>query len=415
MRILHLLALLPCPLWTAATRAQTIPNLIGPTLNTPVIHESLHSNCTQLNTCTPPGMPPPLQTPAVFYWPGGSAWDSATTSLWVTTGFVLGRYGMNGCTVTCAPGACPVSTPGAQATGLDLHDGANQLWILDDAGGITRCTNACPPAPVALPCNTGLGVAGFTATTAITIDELRGLVFYTTSDFALGSGTIHVAPIATPCAWFQATPVQDCFNNPSLITGIAVDAGNSALYWTNGRGTFRWTYAYNPAGPSVTFTPGTCCIQQAPFADPYIDLSIRWGGATSTGQPCANGACPTCPMNHLLRNAPLLGTTLQLGLDNAPVGQPAWCVVGVGSCGSGGGGTVIPPLCGTPLVPMTAATLTLGANVPTGSAVCNGTTTFLLPIPPNPNLVGLPLASQCVTLCPPVGTSMSNCLSFVLQ
>ena len=49
------------------------------------------------------------------------------------------------------------------------------------------------------------------------------------------------------------------------------------------------------------------------------------------------------------------------------------------------------------------------------------TLTFLLPLPSNPAFVGLPLCSQCVSLCgatgtfPGGGTMMSNCLSWVLQ
>jgi len=398
-----LLVLLP----VAATIAQTPPNLIGITRNTPLIAQSNHATCTPLGTCTPAGLPP-----STFAWSGGSAWDSQTSSLWATSGQLLGRYNMNTCTVSCPPGPCPKSSAAAEATGLDLYDSANQLWVIDDAGWITRCSNTCPPT-VLNSCNTGLALSGFTATTGITIDELRGIVFYSTADFAVGSGLIYAAMLATPCVQFQSTPTIDCFLNPNQITGLAVDAGNSILYWTNGRGTFAWGYTYNPAGPTVTFTPMSCCVQVAPFPDPYTDLSIRLGGATSTGAPCANGSCPACPMLHSLRNAPLLGTTLQLGLDQAPVGMPAWCVIGLGSCATTG--PMPPPLCGPVLVPLIAATVTLGLQVTTGTIGCTGTTTFLLPLPPNPALAGLPLASQCITLCPPTGTSLSNCLSWVLQ
>jgi hypothetical protein len=209
------------------------------------------------------------------------------------------------------------------------------------------------------------------------------------------------------------TPVADCFSNPSLITGLACDAANSAIYWTDGRGTRRWNYTYNPAGPSVSFGAQTCCIQVAPLGDPYTDLSIKWGGATSTGGPCANGACPPCPMLHSLRNAPLLGTTLQLGLDQAAPGTLALCAVDFGSCALTG--PVPPPFCGPVLVPLTAAMLLMGPNVPAGAGPCNASTTWFLPLPSNPIFVGTPLCSQCVSLCAPTGTMMSNCLSWVLQ
>jgi hypothetical protein len=249
-------------LLATAVVAQTSPNLIALTLNTPLIDQSVHATCTPLGSCTPAGLPLPTVLPFPF-WAGGTAWDSANDALWATTGQMLARYGMNGCTLQCGPIPCPKS-PGSDATGMDMHDGNNQLWIIDDAGIITRATNACPPVALTPTYNTGLGPAGTWRTSAIGIDELRGLVFYSTCDFGLGAGRIYVAPIANPGAWFQWTAVSDCFPNPTMITGLAVDAGNSAIYWTNGRGTFRWTYVYNPAGPSVTFTPGTCCLRTRP-------------------------------------------------------------------------------------------------------------------------------------------------------
>lgn len=117
-------------------------------------------------------------------------------------------------------------------------------------------------------------------------------------------------------------------------------------------------------------------------------------------------------MVHLLRNAPLLGTTLQLGLDQAPVGVPVWDVISIGACTTG---ILAPPMCGPILVPLIAATLIFPMQITTGGVGCTGTTTFFLPLPANPALVGLPMASQCIGLCPPTGTTLSNCLSFVLQ
>jgi hypothetical protein len=237
------------------------------------------------------------------------------------------------------------------------------------------------------------------------------LVFYSTCDFQLGQGVIYIAPIANPGAWTQVQGVQDCFSNQTLLTGMACDAGNSALYWTNGRGTFRW--AYSVTGGIVTFGLQTCCLQTAPFTDPLTDLSLQWAPAVSTGAPCANGACPPCPMVHTLRNAPLLNTTLQLGLDFAPTTMPAWCIVNFGSCL--GAGTAFPPLCGAPLVPLTPSAITLGMNVTSPGVGCTGSTTFLLPLPSPPLFVGIQMSSQCVGLCPATGTTLSNCLSWVTQ
>ena len=412
MRPLLSASLVSC-LLSAAAVAQTPPNLFGTTL-APVsanilLHQSDHASCTSLGSCTTA-----LGSNALNYWPGGSAWDSSTGFAWATNGLSITRQDLATCTVNVGPVACPRSV-GSQATGLDVHDALGELWTIDSNGIITRSTNS-PALTFITSHNTGLALAaGPTATSAISIDELRGLVFYSTCNFS-GSGNIHVALMSNPAVQIQLpTPVQECFTNPSLITGLAADAGNSVLYWTNGRGTMRLPYTYNPAGPSVSFnfTAQTCCIQVAPFTDPYTDLSIKWGGATSSGTPCANGTCPSCPMVHTLRNAPLLGTILQLGLDLAPTNMPSWCVISFGSCA--GGGTTFPPLCGPPLVNLSAAAITLGMNVTNPGVGCTGTTTFFLPLPSNPAFAGLPLASQCIGLCPPTGTTMSNCLSWVLQ
>lgn len=406
---MHTRAVLAALSLTLPALAQSPPNLLGLTLNTSSIFQGSHTTCTPISVC-PTGQP----STGLFLWQGGTAWDSQSLSAWVSNGNLVGRYDPATCATTCAPIPCP-RTAGSDVCGLDLYDSGNQLWVIDSLGVITRCTNACPPVFVTnhtifppLPLHTPTGIS---------IDELRGLVFFSAVDFASGTGDgrIYVAPLTNPGAWFQFTPVTDCFSTGNhRITGLAVDAGNRTIYWTNGRGTFAYTYTYTgtPTPGSVTLTPGSCCISLAPVGDPLIDLSIRWGGATPSGMPCASGTCPSCPMLHSLRNAPLLGTTLQLGLDLAPVGVPAWCLLNIGSC-AGTAGT-IPPLCGPILVPLPGA-VTLGFQITSGGLGCTGTTTFLQPLPSNPLLAGLPLATQCVALCPPTGVTLSNCLSFVLQ
>ncbi|MFO1077033.1 MAG: hypothetical protein U1E73_04820 [Planctomycetota bacterium] len=406
----NLLLSLLLPATAAALTAQTAPNLVGVTLLAPSIWQGSHQTCTQLSVCTAPGLTSTLQ----FLWQGGSAWDSQTSTAWASDGTMIGRYDPASCSVSCAPQPCP-RTPGSDVCGLDLFDSQNQLWIIDSAGVITRCTNNCA-LPVA-----GTHVLTPLVThipTGISIDELRGLVFYSAVDFSSGQGDgrIYFAPLSNPGAWFGWWNIVDCFSTGNhRITGLAVDAGNSAIFWTDGRNTYRATYTYTgtPSPGSVVITPGTCCMQIAPLGDPLMDLSIKWGGATSAGGPCANGTCPSCPNVHVLRNAPLLGTTLQLGLDQAPVGMPFWCLVNFGACSSTG--TTFGPLCGPLLVALNASTLTLGFQVTAGSTGCTGTATQPLWLPPNPILAGITMSSQFVGLCPPTGTAMSNCLSWVMQ
>jgi hypothetical protein len=310
MRLLPLASLL----LTAVATGQTLPNLIGPTRNSPLIVQANHATCTQLSTCGPIALPPTT----TFYWAGGSAWSSSDSSLWVTTGQQLARFPVPGCTPACGPIPCPKSSATAEATGMDMHDGLNQLFIIDSAGWITSATNACSPV-VQNQWNTGLALAGFTATSAITIDELRGLVFYTTCNFATGAGMLYVAPLSNPGAWFQATPLADCFTNPTLVTGIACDAGGARLFWTNGRGTMRWDYAYNPAGPSVSYTPGACCIQVTPFCGQFLipmsGAMIVFGPNTPVGgSPCLASTTWFLPLpgNPIFAGTPLTSQCVPL-------------------------------------------------------------------------------------------------------
>lgn len=382
-------------------------NLIALTLNTPVIHQSTHTPCTALGTCPAPGLP--ARTAGVFYWSGGNAWDGTTNSLWASTGQAIARYGVGPCGLNFGPVACPKSAPLAEVVGMDVHEGLNQLWILDDAGIVTQVQNTTALTFVN-SFATGLALAGTIAPSAIAIDELRGLVFYTTCDFAGGGATLHVAQLATPGAIFQSTSISICFG--TLITGIAVHPGTATLYSTNGRETMAWIYNYNSAGPSVSYAAGVCCTA-APPGDPYIDLSIRWLPAVPLGEPCASGACTPCPMVHVLRNPPLLAANLQLGLDFAQPGIPVWCLINFGSCVTGG--PVLPPLCGPLYVPLGALLSALGLQFTAGPGPCSASATIILPLPGNPVFLGTPLASQFVGLCPPSGTTMSNCLSWVIQ
>jgi hypothetical protein len=123
-------------------------------------------------------------------------------------------------------------------------------------------------------------------------------------------------------------------------------------------------------------------------------------------------------MVHTLRNAPLLGSVLQLGLDQATPSTLALCAVDFGGCNSSG--PTVPPFCGPLLIPLTAAMLPLGPYIPAGPGPCNASATALLPLPANPAFAGTVMSSQWVTLCGASGalgggTQMSNCLTWVLQ
>lgn len=383
-------------------------DLIAPTRNTQSIHWGNHASCTPLGLC---GTMLPPQNPLLNYWPGGSAWDPTTNSLWVTTGQSLERRSVAPCGATCGQMQCPRSSLAANVMGMDLNDLTNELWILDDAGFVTRCANTCPPAVQGsfgpMP---SIAQVGNTAPTGIAIDELNGLVFYSTSDFGGSGSAIHVAPLATPTAILQTTPMTICFG--TLITGIAVHPGLRKLYITNGRETYDWNYA--PGFPLVAYNNiGSTCCQLAPPGDPYIDLSIKWRPPVPMGESCANGSCQPCPMVHTLNTVPMLNSVLQLGLSWAQPGIPVWCLVNFGTCVANG--PVLPPLCGPLYVPLGATLAPMGFVMTSPAAPCTATATIPLPLFGPPSFLGTPLASQFVGLCPTTGTTMSNCLSWVVQ
>ena len=122
-------------------------------------------------------------------------------------------------------------------------------------------------------------------------------------------------------------------------------------------------------------------------------------------------------MVHGLVNDPNVGNAaFALGLQGAPASSLAWCIVGVGPCGPG---TTVYPLCGPVYTPGILGTI--GPVFTTFGLGCSGSAQFALPLPLIPSLCGSIVSSQCAILCPgtsttmPFGTSLSNCITFLLQ
>jgi len=117
-------------------------------------------------------------------------------------------------------------------------------------------------------------------------------------------------------------------------------------------------------------------------------------------------------MLHTLAGDPNLGNgSFGLRLTGAPAGSTMFAALKIGNCIAPG--TFIPGLCG-PLWMLAPLWGSLGPNFPAGFG-CGGVTVFAFPLPPVPAFAGMPIASQCLGLCPGGGTTMSNCLSWVLQ
>jgi hypothetical protein len=392
----------------ATMPAQTPDHLVGLTRQIPLLRHHDHWNCVPLNQC-------PVPMPAGALLPpfaGGTAWDPVRSGAWVSNGNLLAKVD-DLCGVQCPPMPIPTLGPNAFVTGMEVVEGPNELWLIDSLGNLHRYTNNCPPAPIAV-CNTNLGPGPVqSSTTGLAVDEGQGLVFIAYPDFATGANLVVVTLLANPCVPICRFPVPPCFAAFGVLTGLACDWGRQVLYATDGLNTIAMRYVF--AAPCVQIVNFNCCAGPTVVQDRMVGLAVRPGRATSVGQPCANGACPPCPMNHSLVNDPCLGNAqFRLALDQAPAGSLAWCVIGSAPCSAPG--VMVPPLCGP--VFATPVFGTLGPNPTGGIGACTGATNFNFPLPVIPALAGWVMSSQCVALCIAgggIGTSVSNCLSFQLQ
>lgn len=386
---------------TAALSAQTSNRLVGLTAQIPSF---VHRNQIACNdtACTPIGFPQMVGLP----YQGGTGWDPIRSGAWISNGPVLALID-DSCNYLCPPTPAPTPAP---ITGLEVVESLNELWATDAGSNLVRLTRTCPPTVISL-CNLGIAPTPTRGVSGLAVDEGRGLVFTCAGDWTTGASQLRVSLIGAPCTPFHAQPVTSACTSVPLrpLTGLAVDWGNRVLYLTDGLQTIGWNYTFNPVGPSIVFTPLNCCI--APPTDMLIGLAVRPARAVPVGGPCAAGTCPTCAMNHALVGDPNLGNGLfALALNGVPAGSLAFALLTVGGCVAPG--TPVAGWCG-PLWLLPPVLGSLGPNVP-GGVGCVATT-FALPLPPSPTLAGLPVGSQCLAVCPGGGTTMSNCLSWVLQ
>lgn len=394
---------LPTLLFAAATTATLLaqgpPNeLVGITAMGPDFIRRDQSVCTQ-TTCNPLGFP--MMTGSPYF--GGTGWDPIRSGAWISNGPTLALIDDN-CNYLCSP--VPTPTPGA-ITGLEVVESLNQLWATDSNGNLIRMNLGCPPTVIG-GCNL-LTPTPVRCASGLAVDEGRGLVFVAVGDWGTGTSQLRVSLMSAPCAPFHVQPV---INQCGLLllrplTGLAVDWGNRILFLTDGFQTVAWSYTYNPAGPSISFAPINCCTVAG--SDTLIGLAVRPKPAQSFGGPCASGTCISCPMLHSLVGDPNLGNgSFALGLQGVPAGSIAQAVLTIGGCTAG---VSVPGLCGPVMVlPVWG---TLGPNFPGGVGCQN--TVFPFPLPASTAFANLPVGSQCVALCPGGGTSLSNCLTWIMQ
>jgi hypothetical protein len=385
----------------ASVAAQTPAHLVGLTAQIPTVTHRDQSTCTTLSQCTPAGFPATVGLPYL----GGTGWDPILSGAWISNGPVIACVS-DTCGYLCPPGPSPTPSP---ITGLEVVESLNQIWATDALGNVCRMTRSCPPALINV-CNTGAPVSPTQGLSGLAVDEGRGLVFMSHGNWGTGATTILVSTMTSPCTPFFTMTLPAVCSNFRIATGLAVDWGNTVLYVTDGFTTIKLPYVASP-GPTIAFLPPGPCCMLLNGGDTFVGLAWRPSPAVPFGTPCAAAPCPSCPMVHGTNGDSNLGNgSFALTLNGVPAGSLAWCLLTVGSCSAPG--TSIAALCG-PLWTTSASLGTLGPNLVPGSGCSN--TQFPLPLPPVPAFAGLPLASQCIAVCPSFGITMSNCLSWVLQ
>ncbi|MBM4061491.1 MAG: hypothetical protein FJ265_10420 [Planctomycetes bacterium] len=409
MKSTILLAAATLPFLAAPAAAQTPDHLVGLTRMSISLRHVDHWACFVMGQCPVP-MPSVILPPV---YAGGTGWDPVRSGAWVTDGKQLAEVD-DQCRVLCPVQNIPTLGANAFATGLDVVESQNQLWILDSQGFLHFYSNSCPPMPLGL-CNTGLApLPPQTFTSGLAVDEGSGFVFMAHCDFSTGANFVAVSRLANPCQVICRLTVPPCPAGPfGTITGLGVNWAREILYATDGNNTVAIRYV-TVGTICPQFTSINCCYLPNTL-DPMVGLAVRPGRETPLGQPCGNGACPSCPNVHSLGNDPNLGNAaFRLDLTQAPGASLMWCIIGMGPCSVPG--VIAPPLCG-PIysVPVLG---TLGPNPILGVTACGGQTSYAFPLPLMPSLAGWTISSQCAGLCVTaalIGTAVSNCISFTLQ
>ena len=416
MRFLSHFPALALPLFAGLATAQIETQVAGLTRTNAALRLQ-GGNCTSLNLGCPTNLPAAVQP-----WAGGTAYDAMSGEFWVSDGTVVARVTARGCATTCGPWPAPGLS--GVVTGLEVIETENKLLVLDSTGTLTTLSlgGSCNGPQFLGSCGTGLAPVGQRFTTGLGYDELRGLAFYSVTDFATGGNQIAVAHLPTSCVPFDRRALPTCGLQFQQARGVAVDACRRLLYVTDGRTLLIVPYVFDPTIPSIGFGNPHCCPSIGTVADPLVGLALRPSPGEPVGQSCTNGSCAPCPTRHTLLTGPVVGNpNLLFHLEDAQDNTLTWLALGFGPCRNVG--PVIWPLCGPVLVGASAVVPPLVAGpfpVGGGSAPCQSSATVVVSFPFDPALCGSDWSSQFLSLClgtstmHPFGTAMSNCLSWTV-
>lgn len=340
----------------------------------------------------PAGSPCPEPLPIGGFGPspGGVAYDSATNTVLVSDGIVVGRYTTAGAFVGSVLSPLPVF-------GISMDSVAGLLWCTD--GGALAYA-LIPPPP---------GACGAVAVIAVPPFPIPGGGPFLEIDWEPVTGSLFassLAPLITnflpggapgPFGTF-GVPLGPCFL-PPLILGLAVHDGAppGTLFVSNGFATSVILPGGAPAPPSFTF-PFLCAPNPAPtrglaFAAHGVPYGLGFdpdGLAAPAAATVGPSTTPSALFAHTLASA-VPGGIAALVLSTG-FACPAFPLLGAPA--------LISPFGPTPIL----------ATVPVGPL---GTVFLPTPIPPAV-AVGVPLFDQWFILKPlgPSPLQVSNAVAF---
>ena len=340
------------------------------------------------------------------FWCGGTAYDPARGSLWVSDGAELVEIRLSDGVVLCKMKAMIMNRSGV-VSGLAIDRKGRKLIQLETAqsyaGLRSYSIKTCPPTALRDGCTTTLPTGYYSG--GLAYDDVEDLVYFsvTKPGFQVPYNEVWVADGSNRCNILCKVAVGGCvhfFGTDS--TGLAYDAAKKTIYMTFGGGTVP-IQVVDPR--KCQFKTGSCCTKQSNGT--YAGLAWVPGWSSfKKGTSCLTKGCPFCSNLGLdLAGSPVIGNTeFGLTIHDGPTGAASIIAIGPMTCGKG-----THFLCGALWLP--GGSFPLFSGVLTG-AQCQASTTLPLPVPVDTNLCGATLCVQALIACGTSGFGITEAIQF---
>jgi len=343
---------------------------------------------------------------AASLWAGGTAYDPARQSLWVSDGRELQELRLSDGKVLCKLPAMIMSKSGI-VSGLAVDRKGRKLIQLETAAGYAGLRSyslkTCPPTALRDGCTTALPTNYYSG--GLAFDDVENLVYFsvTKPGFQVPYNEVWVADRASRCKILCKVAVGGCVHFYGTdAKGLAYDACKKTLYMTFGAGTVP-IQVVDPR--KCQFKTGSCCTKQS--AGNFAGLAWVPGWSSfKKGTSCLTKGCPYCSKLGLdLVGTPAIGNVdFGLSIHDGPTGAASIIAIGPMTCGKG-----TQFLCGAIWLP--------GGSFPFFSGVlagpqCQASTTLHLPVPVDTNLCGATLCVQGLIACGTSGFGITEAIQF---